>query len=288
MRVDPRGSSASSPRTMTLRRASRGSPSSRTSCPAIASSGPTGYSTISAPSRRTVPISTSGRGSAGSDVVTPSLRASHSTVVPCSSVESTTAKKTMLKNSLLCSTPSITGKVASTTGTAPRSPAQLSTTRSPVVKRSSAVATNVGQGPRDEDEDQRERGPLEPHVAELAREDEQAEREEHRDLGDPREALVEDRHRLLRRGCGPSRARAPRGTRRGSRSRGAWPRRRRRAPRSRASRPGTGPGSRAGCCEARRRRASRPRGRWRRRSPSRARTGAPCRARRSRPAGSTR
>jgi hypothetical protein len=66
--------------------------------------------------------------------VTPSLRASHSTVVPWSRVEITTAKKTSLKNRRLSGTRSITGKVASTTGTAPRRPAQLSTVRSATVK----------------------------------------------------------------------------------------------------------------------------------------------------------
>jgi hypothetical protein len=53
-------------------------------------------------------------------------------VDPCSSVEITTAKKTMLKKSLSGSTPSITAKVASTTGTAPRNPAQPSTSRSAI------------------------------------------------------------------------------------------------------------------------------------------------------------
>ena len=58
----------------------------------------------------------------------------------------TTAKKTMLKNVLDSSTWSSTGKVASTTGTAPRSPAQPSTTRSAVVKRSKAVLTKAATG----------------------------------------------------------------------------------------------------------------------------------------------
>ena len=93
-----------------------------------------------------MPVSIRGRGSAGSVVVTPSLRASHSTLVPCRIVDRTTAKKTMLKNSLLCSMFSITGKVASTTGTAPRRPAQPTTTRSPAVKRSNAVASAAVRG----------------------------------------------------------------------------------------------------------------------------------------------
>ena len=58
----------------------------------------------------------------------------------------TTAKKTMLKNVRDSSTWSSTGKVASTTGTAPRSPAQPSTTRSAVVKRSKAVLMKTATG----------------------------------------------------------------------------------------------------------------------------------------------
>ena len=45
-------------------------------------------------------------------------------MTPWISVEASTTKKTMLKNMPPSSTPSITGKVASTIGTAPRSPAQ--------------------------------------------------------------------------------------------------------------------------------------------------------------------
>ena len=226
-----------------------------------------------------MPVSTSGRGSAGSVVVTPSLRASHSTVVPWSSVEITTAKKTMLKNVRGCpARRSITGKVASTTGTAPRRPAQPSTTRSRRVKRSRAVATNADSGPRDEHEDQRERGALEPDVAELAREDQQAEREEHRDLRDPREALVEDGHRLLRRDAAGAEHQAGEVRGEEARSRAAWRRRRRRGRPPTASRPDTGPGWRAACCGAPTRRAIPRPGRPPRRSPSRARTGRACRA----------
>jgi hypothetical protein len=93
-----------------------------------------------------VPVSASGRGRAGSVVVTPRRLASGSKVVPCRIVEITTAKKTMLKKVLDPSTSSITGKVASTTGTAPRRPAQPSTTRSAIEKRSNAVLTKVATG----------------------------------------------------------------------------------------------------------------------------------------------
>ena len=93
-----------------------------------------------------VPVSASGRGRAGSLVVTPTARAKGSKLTPWTSVEMTTAKKTMLKNSVLCGTWAITGKVASTTGTAPRRPAQPSTRRSTAEKRSNAVATNTATG----------------------------------------------------------------------------------------------------------------------------------------------
>ena len=45
-------------------------------------------------------------------------------MLPWITVETSTAKKTMLKNSTLRGTPSSTGNVARMTGTAPRSPAQ--------------------------------------------------------------------------------------------------------------------------------------------------------------------
>ena len=90
---------------ITLSSASRGSPVSRTRWPAIACERSTGNSTTSAPSRRTAPTSSSASGSADSVVVTPSRAASPSNVVPCRTVETSTAKKTMLKNSTLPSTP---------------------------------------------------------------------------------------------------------------------------------------------------------------------------------------
>jgi hypothetical protein len=54
-----------------------------------------------------------------------------------------------------------------------------------------------GERPGHEDEDQSECRSLEPDVAQLAREHEQAQRKEHRDLCDPREPVMEDGHRLL-------------------------------------------------------------------------------------------
>ena len=75
-----------------------------------------------------------------------SLRESGSIVAPWTSVDSTTAKNAMLKNSVLPGTPSITGNVASTIGTAPRIPAQPRIRRSPAVKCSNAVAANAASG----------------------------------------------------------------------------------------------------------------------------------------------
>ena len=126
--------------------ASRGRPSSRTSRPAAAWSGSTTNSTTSAPRRRIAVDSISGAGSAASVVVTPSHLANGSNVVPWTIVETSTAKKMMLKNSWLCGTPSITGKIASTTGTAPRSPAHPSTARSGSVNPANAVATITATG----------------------------------------------------------------------------------------------------------------------------------------------
>ncbi len=58
----------------------------------------------------------------------------------------TTTKKMMLKISPASVSPSITGKVASQIGIAPRSPAQPSITRSRSVKRSVRLATAAASG----------------------------------------------------------------------------------------------------------------------------------------------
>ena len=79
-------------------------------------------------------------------MVAPSQRASGSNVVPWMSVESSTAKKTTSKSRVLPLTPSMTGKVARTMGTAPRRPAPDSTARSAHVKRIGRVATATAIG----------------------------------------------------------------------------------------------------------------------------------------------
>ena len=60
--------------------------------------------------------------------------------------------------------------------------------------------------PRDDDEDDRQHGALQRDVAQARREHQQPEREEHRHLRDPREPLVEHRHRLLGRDAGRAEA----------------------------------------------------------------------------------
>ena len=100
MRVEPRGRSASSPRTITLRSASRGRPSSRTQLPDDRVVGPDRVlDDLRAEPAHRAGLRRAAAAAPARVVVTPSLRASHSTVVPWSSVEITTAKKTMLKNS---------------------------------------------------------------------------------------------------------------------------------------------------------------------------------------------
>ena len=174
---------------------------------------------------------------------------------------------------------SITGKIASTTGTAPRRPGPaeqrlLAHGRS----RCPSVDTARRQRPRDEDDHEREQRALPRDLVELVREHEQAEREEHRRAARPRRGPRGTRSRCAAPGGRPSRARAPRGRPRGSPSRPASPPRRTRARRRRARRPGRGPGvesrtrwnaSRASMPDRRRR----PRGRSR----AAARTAAACR-----------
>ena len=128
-------------------------------------------------------------GSSGSLVVTPSRRASASKVVPWSSVETNTAKNTMLRNSRPSrSRPALIGKIASTIGTAPRKPAQPSTTFSFTEKASNGERDEGRERASDEHDHEREHGALDGDVHQVVREDQQAERQEHGQLGHPREA----------------------------------------------------------------------------------------------------
>jgi hypothetical protein len=144
--VEPRGGIARSPRTITFSSASRGSPSSRTACPTTASPSRTGNWITSAPSRLSSTGSTSGAGIAASSERTPSRRATGSIVAPCRTVENSTTKNVTLKIVRPPSMPSVTAKVANTTGTAPRSPAQPSTIFSPTLKPWPTVTSSVASG----------------------------------------------------------------------------------------------------------------------------------------------
>ena len=157
---------------------------------------------LGARARGSFPSRRAAAGSAGSAVVTPSAWASGSKVVPWTMVEMTTAKKTMLKYSRLLGTPLITGKVASTTGTAPRSPAQPEDQPLAGAVAIEGGGERRGQRPSHERDHQGDQGSVDQHVAELAREDEQPEGEEERDLGHPGEALVEGGDGALGRDVG--------------------------------------------------------------------------------------
>ena len=74
---------------------------------------------------------------------------------------------------------------------------------------SNAVPRKVASRARHEHQHEREHGALEPDVVELAREHEQPERQEHRDLRHPAQPLVEDRDGAPRRDRAPSRAPSP-------------------------------------------------------------------------------
>ena len=90
--------------------------------------------------------STSGRSIAGCVVVTRRRRASASKLTPCSTVESSTTKKTIARNSCARGTPAMTGNVAKTIGTAPRSPAHDIAACSARVKRSGASSRCTATG----------------------------------------------------------------------------------------------------------------------------------------------
>ena len=112
------------------------------------------------------------------------------------SVESSTAKKTTSKSWVLPLDPGDDreggehhGHGAAQPG-APRAPRSLHGT-------APARRDRHRDRARDEDEHEREHRPAQGHVVEPAGEDEQPERDEHRHLADPREALVEGGHGLL-------------------------------------------------------------------------------------------
>ena len=117
--------------------------------------------------------------------------ATRSSVVPWRIAETTTTKKTALKIVFAVSTSDESTNVASTIGTAPRRPAHPSRSRSRAVKSLNAVDTHTATGRMTSMSSSARASPERRDVGELAREDEQAEDDEQRHLGEEREALVE-------------------------------------------------------------------------------------------------
>ena len=74
------------------------------------------------------------------------MRATGSIVVPCSTVESSTTKNVTLKNVSASAMSADTANVANTIGTAPRRPAQPSTSFSPVVNPWRTVTSSAASG----------------------------------------------------------------------------------------------------------------------------------------------
>ena len=91
------------------------------------------------------------------------------------------------------------GNVASTTGTAPRNPAHPRTIRSVVFNGAVAVATITASGRATKTSTSAISVPSSAMSRSCDGNDEQAEREEHRQLGEPREAVVKRGHRLAGR-----------------------------------------------------------------------------------------
>ena len=91
----------------------------------------------------------------------------------------------MLKNSMPSGTSAVTGNVASTTGTAPRRPAQPEQRAARASVKPGAERDERGQRPGDHHDDEGDRRALERDVAELRGEHEQPEHEEHGELGQP-------------------------------------------------------------------------------------------------------
>ena len=209
-----------------------------------------GYSTTSAPSpcdRRRVGERPRQRGLLTSSCrsLRPAARASP----PAATVDSSTAKNAMLKNSWLRGHALDHGERGEHHRDRAAQPGPAEHTRSPAEKCSNAVATNVASGRAMATETNATIVASERHVAELAGEHEQPEREEHRDLGHPREPLVEREDRAPRRDLAAAQHQPGEVDGEEARPVAARPRRRRRSPRSRASRPGTARRSRAGALQ---------------------------------------
>ena len=116
--------------------------------------------------------------------------ATRSSVVPCTSAETTTTKKTALKIVSRAETCDESTKVPRTIGTAPRRPAQPSSARSRLVKSLNAVEAQTAAGRTTKVSAAATRSPAAPRPAGRW-EDEQPEHDEHRHLGHERQPLVE-------------------------------------------------------------------------------------------------
>ena len=165
-------------------------------------------------------------------------------MLPWRTVETSTAKNTMLKNSTAArdAVDDRDRREDDGDGAAEAGPAdQRAFRRRVLLERRRERGRDR---PRDAGHDQPEQRALDEDITELAREDQQPERQEHPDLGDGREAGVERADRLARRDDRVCRARGRPGRRRGSRSRRWSPllhtRPRRSRPRQTSSRPDGG------------------------------------------------
>ena len=142
--VLPRGGIESSPREMTATIVLRGRPSSRTALPAIECSAVTLKSMSSSWLTALTSIGASCRGRGG--VRSASRAATRSNVVPCRVAETTTTKNTTLKMVLAWGTFEERTKVASTIGTAPRSPPHPRSSRSRELNPFRAVDAQTATG----------------------------------------------------------------------------------------------------------------------------------------------
>ena len=189
MIVLPRGGIESSPRTTTAMIAVRGSPTSRTAAPAIAWSWATTKSRRSSGLDSPTSIGASWVGGAAES--SPSRAATRSRVVPWRIADTTTTKKTALKMVFAVST----SRREHERGEDDRNgAAQAGPAEQELLARVEVVECGRQEdrdGPDQQHEQQRKREPRGRDVRKLAGEDEQAEHDEHRDLGEEREALVE-------------------------------------------------------------------------------------------------
>ena len=195
MRVEPRGGIACSPRMITLSSASRGRPSSRTRRPATASPAATGNSAISAPIRRAVVGSVNGVGMRRLVRRDPEPRREP--------LERRALQQRGDQHGEEHDVEELPRPVDALDDGEGREDDRHRAAQARPPERDALVereahpdrAREGRDRPGDEHEDEREDDPLEPHAAEVRREHEQAQDEEHPELRDPREPVVEGRDR---------------------------------------------------------------------------------------------